>query len=142
LPSFLYKSDPLRGQVWARVFAERAPHTDFRIWPDVGADHDVEYLAAWLPPPDYIERFPNLKIVFSTGAGVDHYDMSTLPSHIPLVRMIEPGITTQMVEYVTFAVLALHRDMHVYREQQRSELWKLLPVNARVAAAHRRDGRG
>ena len=34
--TFLYKADPARGAVWAKLFAERAPDVPFRIWPDLG----------------------------------------------------------------------------------------------------------
>ena len=137
MPAFLYKSDPARGEIWKRIFAARAPHLDFRIWPDEPDPYTVEYLAAWIPPDGFPGRYPNLKVVFSTGAGVDNYDVAKLPDDVPLVRMIEPGIAAQMVEYVTFAVLAVHRDMPLYRVQQQSAEWTMKPV---VPATTRRVG--
>jgi glyoxylate/hydroxypyruvate reductase A len=137
LPTFLYKADPERGVVWARVFAERAPQLTFRIWPDEGDPRDVEYVAAWRPPEGFPSRYPNLRAVFCTGAGIDNFDLPSIPAHVPFARMIEPGITGQMVEYVTFAVLALHRDMPLYRVQQASEEWKLKSI---VPASQRRVG--
>jgi glyoxylate/hydroxypyruvate reductase A len=109
--TFLYKANPTRGEEWARFFAARAPNLPFRLWPDVGDPAQVRYLAAWMPPEDMAATFPNLELVFSVGAGVDQFDVSWLPSHIPLIRMLEPGIAESMVEYVTMAVLALHRDL-------------------------------
>lgn len=73
------------------------------------------------------ELYPNLEILFSLGAGVDQFDMESLPPHVKLVRMIEPGITTMMQEYVTMSVLALHRDLPAYLDQQRRSAWKVLP---------------
>lgn len=137
MPSFLYKSDPVRGRQWAEVFARRAPTLPFRIWPDLGDAADVHYLAAWEPPTDIATRFPNLKLLFSSGAGVDQFDFSALPASLPVVRMVEPGIINGMVEYVTHAVLDLHRDMPAYRRQQQQGLWQPLPVRT---AAERRVG--
>ena len=37
-------------------------------------------------------RFSQTKIVFSVGAGVDQFDLAALPDHVPLVRMLDPGI--------------------------------------------------
>ena len=135
--TFLYKSDPVRGRQWAEVFAQRAPAQPFRIWPDIGDPADVHYLAAWEPPTDIATRFPNLKLLFSSGAGVDQFDFRTLPPQLPVVRMVEPGIISGMVEYVTHAVLDLHRDMPAYRRQQQQGLWQPLPVHP---AAGRRVG--
>jgi glyoxylate/hydroxypyruvate reductase len=137
MATFVYKSDALRGQGWARVFAQRAPQIDFRIWPDIGEAADVHWLAAWEPPADLATRFPALRALFSTGAGVDQFDHRLLPPELPLIRMIEPGITEGMVEYVCHAALDLHRDMPAYRRQQALQRWQPLPVRP---AAERRIG--
>jgi glyoxylate/hydroxypyruvate reductase A len=121
--AFVYKSDPDRGRRWAEVFARDAPHIDFRIWPDIGDPAQVHALAAWQPPDDILGVFPNLKLLFSTGAGVDQFDFARLPPALPVVRMIEPGIRSGMVEYVSWAVLALHRDIPHYQRQQRDAEW-------------------
>ncbi|MFI8615429.1 2-hydroxyacid dehydrogenase [Acidovorax sp. NPDC077693] len=128
LATFVYKADPVRGQQWAEVFREHAPDIEFRIWPDIGAPANVRFLAAWEPPDRIGERFPQLEVLFSSGAGVDQFDLQALPAHLPVVRMVEPGIVQGMVEYVTRAVLDLHRDMPQYRRQQQQGVWRPLPV--------------
>lgn len=135
--SFLYKADPARGAVWARLFAQRAPETAFRLWPDVGDAREVRYLAAWKPPEDLVTLLPNVEVVFSTGAGIDQFDLSRVPDHIPVVRMVEPGIVEGMVEYVTQAVLSIHRDIFTYARQQAMREWTELSV---VPASERRVG--
>ncbi|WP_206956249.1 2-hydroxyacid dehydrogenase [Trinickia acidisoli] len=126
--SFLYKADPARGAVWAKLFAERLPDMPFKIWPDIGDPAQVRYLAAWQPPEDPARTLPNLEVLFSVGAGVDQLDLSGFPAHVPVVRMIEPGIVERMVEYVTHAVLTIHRDFLDYAGQQRQACWTELPV--------------
>ena len=126
--SFVYKSDPVRGREWAEVFAREAPHLPFHIWPDIGDPAQVRFLAAWEPPADIHAVFPKLEVLFSSGAGVDQFDFSALPAELPVVRMVEPGIIGGMVEYVSWAVLALHRDLLQYRRQQQHAEWKVLPV--------------
>ena len=136
--TFLYKADTVRGAKWARLFAEKAPDIPFRIWPDgsSGDDaHAVRYLAVWEPPRDLATAFPNLELVFSVGAGIDQFDLSAIPAHLPVVRMIEPGIVAGMVEYTTLATLALHRDWLTYAAQQREGRWQ--PVRTRVAGERR-----
>ncbi|WP_186088761.1 2-hydroxyacid dehydrogenase [Burkholderia gladioli] len=128
--SFLYKADPVRGAQWARRFATLAPELPFRIWPDIGDPESVRYLAAWQPPEDPLALLPNLEIVFSVGAGIDQFDLSRVPAHIPIVRMIEPGIVEGMVQYVTQAVLSIHRDLFDYAAQQGAQVWREKPVRA------------
>lgn len=133
----LYKANMERGAEWARFFAERAPNVPFRLWPDIGDPADVRYLVAWVPPDDIATTFPNLELVFSVGAGVDQFDASIVPAHLPLVRMLEPGIAETMVEYVTMAVLALHRDLLDFISQQKQQVWREIRI---TPAGRRRVG--
>jgi glyoxylate/hydroxypyruvate reductase len=121
--AFVYKADPVRGAEWARLFAAKAPALPFHIWPDTGQTDRVRYLAAWVPPQDIARQFPNLEVLFSTGAGIDQIDLAALPPELPVVRLAEPGIIAGMVEYATMAVLALHRDLPAYIRQQREGRW-------------------
>ena len=135
--TFLYKANATRGREWARLFAARAPDLPFRLWPDIGDPAEVRYLAAWMPPENIAATFPNLELVFSVGAGVDQFDFTQLPPHVPLVRMLEPGIAEGMVEYVTMAVLALHRDLLHFIAQQREQIWREIRI---TPATRRRVG--
>jgi glyoxylate/hydroxypyruvate reductase A len=130
----LYKANMVRGAEWATLFAERAPDVPFRLWPDIGDPADVRYLVAWVPPDDIATSFPNLELVFSVGAGVDQFDATKLPAPIPLVRMLEPAIAETMVEYVTMAVLGLHRDLLQFINQQKEQVWREI----RITPAKRR----
>ncbi|RDJ97959.1 2-hydroxyacid dehydrogenase [Paraburkholderia lacunae] len=134
--SVLYKSDPVRGAIWAERFAQLAPDIAFRMWPDIGDPTEIRYLVAW-QPDDLVLTLPNLEVVFSIGSGVDQLDLSRIPARLPVVRMIEPGIVDGMVEYVTEAVLAIHRDLYDYALQQQARIWKPIPLRP---AASRRVG--
>lgn len=122
--TFLYKGDPVRGALWAQLFAQKAPHQPFRVWPDTGDASQVRFLAAWEPPAEIERSFPRLQVLFSVGAGIDQFDLRALPPDLPLVRMVEPGIVETMVEYAAFAVLGLHREMPAYHRQQQLEQWQ------------------
>jgi glyoxylate/hydroxypyruvate reductase A len=132
----LYESDPVRGAIWAERFAQLAPDVPFRIWPDIGDPTAIRYLVAW-QPADLVVTLPNLEVVFSVGAGVDQLDLARIPTHLPVVRMIEPGLVDGMVECVSEAVLAIHRDLFDYALQQQARLWKAMPLRP---AASRRVG--
>jgi glyoxylate/hydroxypyruvate reductase len=135
--TFLYKANAVRGAQWARTFAARAPELPFRIWPDIGDPDEVRYLAVWKPPDDIAATFRNLELLFSVGAGVDQFDLTQLPPHIPLVRMIDPGIRESMIEYAIMAVLVLHRDLVDFIAQQREQTWREIQI---ISASSRRVG--
>lgn len=126
--AILYCSDAPRALAWSQFFASHAPDLDFRVWPDAGNLDEIEYLIAWQAPRELLPALPRLKVLFSSGAGVDHVDLSVVPAHVPLVRMVEPGIIDGMVEYVSLAVLALHRDFFDYVVANRKREWNPLEV--------------
>ncbi|RMV96963.1 2-hydroxyacid dehydrogenase, partial [Pseudomonas caricapapayae] len=98
---------------------------------------DIHYLGAWLAPDDLQELLPNLKVLFALSAGVDQLDLSRIPKSLPVVRLLDPGISHGMCQYASFAVLSLHRDMLRYRQQQIEGLWKAHPL---MPAQQRRVG--
>lgn len=135
--ALLYKADPVRGAEWQRLLAARAPDLPCFVWPETGDPAAIRYLAVWEPPADMLARFPNAELIISVGAGVDQFDVSAIPGQIPIVRMLEPGIAEGMVEFVTLAVLALHRDLPAYLQDQRAERWQAIRL---VPPARRRIG--
>jgi glyoxylate/hydroxypyruvate reductase len=126
--SVLYRADVSRGPAWAKFFAETAADVDFRVWPDAGDLTRVEYLIAWNVPASFLATLPNLRVLFSSGAGVDHIDFSAVPAHVQIVRTVEPGIVNGMLEYVTMSVLALHRDLFDYLRAQAAAVWRAIEV--------------
>ncbi|MFN3746139.1 MAG: 2-hydroxyacid dehydrogenase [Hyphomicrobiaceae bacterium] len=116
-------STPERGAVFARSFAQQLPEVPF--WQGRAEDPEaVRYLVTWAVPERLAETYPNLRLIFSLGAGVDQFDLTTLPPSIGVVRMLEPGLAEQMREYVTLGVLALHHDLSLYLDNQRACRWQ------------------
>jgi glyoxylate/hydroxypyruvate reductase A len=112
-------------QGWDERFRALAPGRDVRLWPDrVGEPRDIAYACAWKPPAGLLATFPNLKAIFSLGAGVDFLlDDPSLPG-VPVVRIVDPDLTMRMTEYVALHVLAVHRRLRRYDMQQRARLWR------------------
>lgn len=132
--SIIYQGKADRGEIWRALFAAEMPDMPFHLLPEAGDPAEVTYAATWAPIPD-MARFPNLRVLFSSGAGVDQFDAAALPPDVSLVRMVEPGIIDSMAEYVTLSTLLLHRDFVGYRRSQDAAAWAPLPV--RTAASRR-----
>jgi len=134
--TFLFNSDTARGQVFRDIFARELPDLPFSM-DAASVDPDaVRYIITWTVPSD-LARYRNLEVIFSIGASVDQFQAAKIPDHIRIVRMIEDGIILMMQEYVTLGVLALHRNLPVYIQQKKTELWQSLPP---VQASDRRVG--
>jgi glyoxylate/hydroxypyruvate reductase A len=133
--TFLFLGDQARSTAMQTIFATEAPDIDFRVTANPDDLSEIEYLATWQAPDDIANEYPSLKVLFSTGAGVDQFDLDALPAGVELVRMIEPGIIAGMVEFCSFSVLALHRQMIDYRIAQDEMRWA--PLNSPLARDRR-----
>jgi glyoxylate/hydroxypyruvate reductase A len=112
---------------WRAAFAEAIPDLEFRIWPDVGEVDDVEIALVWDPMQEKLLRFPNLKLIASLGAGVDHLlAATTLPDGVPMTRIVDGNLTQGMREWVLLQTLYCHRQVPAYWAQQRRQVWRQL----------------
>ena len=124
MTALLYRGDPERGQDWRSSFQKYLPGVEFRFWPETGTPDDIRYLATWQPVEGAADRFPNLEVIFSTGAGVDQFDLAEIPPSIQLVRLIDPAIVNGMREYVVMAVLLLQRNLIEYQLAKGRRTWE------------------
>lgn len=121
--------------MWRDVFSRLAPQIRFCGWPDWNPSDHAEYALVWQPPRGELARHSSLKAIFSLGAGVDHLSSDPdLPSKVPVIRMVDPTLTTGMSEFVVLNVLYHHRAMTTYSNQQRHGIWQVhepVPSSAR-----------
>ncbi|MDP2801628.1 MAG: glyoxylate/hydroxypyruvate reductase A [Phreatobacter sp.] len=85
---------------------------------------EIAYAAAWKQPEGTFAGLPNLKAIFSLGAGVDHlFKDKRLPAGIPIVRVVDPDLTTRMSEYIVMHCLMALRRVRVYDGFQMQRSW-------------------
>lgn len=135
--TLLFKTDIDRGGDWLEAFAKADPDLKIALWPYDGDPEEIDYTLVWMPEPGVLKQFPNLKIIFSVGAGLDHLRNDPELPDLPIVRMVEPGLTNGMTEYVTWAVLHLHRFMVDYHLQRLRHHWEEI---SQISSARRRVG--
>lgn len=124
---------------WQALFAPLLPHCSVRWWDDpTVAAEDVRYVFVWEPEPGRLAALPNLRLIISSGAGVDHLTKDPLlPVHVPIVKMGAAEAAQRMAEYVLATVLFHHRRFHDFVEAQRHRRWAYLET---TEARHRTVG--
>jgi glyoxylate/hydroxypyruvate reductase A len=113
---------------WRAAFATALPDLRFVTDTEIDDPATVRYALVWKPPHGWLAGFPNLRAIFSLGAGVDALlDDPTLPPDLPLTRMVDAGMGRQMAEYAAWGVLHFHRGMQRYLHQQQAREWRPHP---------------
>lgn len=111
------------NEIW-RQAAMSLPDVEL-VFHQPGLDvSSFRYLMLWRPVPGLIGAMPNLAAIFSFGAGVErHLANPDIPAHIPVVRMVEPGLTDGMAQYVLWQTLRHHRRFWELEEAAREKRW-------------------
>jgi len=123
---------------WVNSLTAALPGVEVRLASETVEAHRVKYAVVWNPPVDIFVGMSNLQAIFSVGAGVDHLSNDLhLPAGVPVIRMVDDGLTTGMVEYVLYQVLKFHREFYQYEQFQRQCEWRVL---SQTLAEHRRIG--
>jgi len=125
----LFISDEDRAEPWREALIEELPELDFRIWPDEAGDAaEIDYALVWKPPAGVLKRFPNLKMIQSLGAGIDHLAVDPkLPREVPVSRLVDRCLTQGMSEYVLYWVIHYHRHMADYAAMTAKGEWRHIP---------------
>jgi len=120
----------LLGQLQA-AFARQAG--DMRVvLADSPEAQDAQVAACWFPPAGSLSALPNLQLVHSVAAGVDHLQSDPSRPALPICRVVDPAHRQGMTEYVRWAVLHFHRGFDRVFQQQRERTWQRHPQQAAV----------
>jgi glyoxylate/hydroxypyruvate reductase len=72
-----------------------------------------------------LQGLPALRLIQSLWAGVEGLLADpTVPTDVPLARMVDPVMNEAMAQTALWAVLGLHRHFFSYAEQQRASEWR------------------
>src|ERR1700689_312948 len=111
-------------QRWKRRFDNVCGDRRVFLLPDAAFDPaEIHYAAVWKPAPGELAAFPNLRVIFNLGAGVDALMADATLPKVPLVRVAVRDLTDRMTEYVVLHVLMHHRQEPYLRSSQRQKRW-------------------
>ncbi|QSP95742.1 glyoxylate/hydroxypyruvate reductase A [Marinobacter salinisoli] len=117
--------DP-KPERWTAPLQQRLPDADLQVWDPDGPATNADYAIVWNPPAELFEREPQLKAIFSLGAGVDKLvSLPAVARGLTVVRVEDAGMSVQMAEYVLYHLLESSRQMDLYRDQQAQAHWKI-----------------
>ena len=116
------------AKTWREALAKCLPDAEV-VTSDADSDAPADYLAAWKPPAELLEKQTRLKGIVNLGAGVDALlNNPALPANVPIVKLRDAGMGPLMADYVRFGVLYFQRDFDRYFAQQADAQWHEVPL--------------
>ena len=108
---------------WRRALETLLPSLSIATLDEPFDRASVRYAVSWRHPPGALKALPNLRAVFSLGAGVDHVFADPALPDKPIVRVVDPDLTDRMSEWVVMHALIHLRQLRRYERQQRERVW-------------------
>ena len=91
-----------------------------------GPAHAIDIALVANPPARSLGGLPGLRLIQSLWAGVDRLLAdASVPTQVPLARMVDPAMNDAMAQTALWAVLSLHRGFFGYAAQQRAGVWQV-----------------
>jgi glyoxylate/hydroxypyruvate reductase A len=122
--SILVIAPTRNGNIWKDGMLAIDSKLEIEVWPTVSNSERITCAVVWNHPAGVLNEYPNLKLVCSMGAGVDHIlKDATLANHLPIVRIVEEKLSNAMSNYIIMAVLNHHKNFYRYQEHKQYKVW-------------------
>jgi len=109
---------------WIEAFKAHLPSQEVVTWNQVSDPSLVSIAVVWNHRKDLFQKIPNVKLVASLGAGVDHIlNDPLLPPHTPVSKVISPHLSTPMSNYCIGAILHFHKQFDKYWKDKQQKRW-------------------
>lgn len=113
---------------WLALLQAALPHEHVVSARAAAGDDPIDIAVVANPPLAALKNLPTLRFIQSLWAGVETLlDDRSLPTEIPLARMVDPAMGRAMAESALWAVLSLHRGYFDCAAQQAACRWQSVP---------------
>ncbi|MGQ2386068.1 2-hydroxyacid dehydrogenase [Acinetobacter ursingii] len=114
-------------QKWLEdALAEYAPQEAYCLAHSEQAQQATTAIS-WFPDLDYLETLPNLKLIHSMAAGVEHLNLKRIGDRYAVCRVVDESHQKGMYDYLQWCVLYYQRFFDVLIAQQIQQRWKQPP---------------
>ncbi|HEY2884336.1 MAG TPA: glyoxylate/hydroxypyruvate reductase A [Rhizomicrobium sp.] len=121
---------------WDRYWDEPLAATHVRVLVEGQEPYsleEIDYVLGFRPRPGFLKTLPNLKAIFSLGAGIDGFlSDPDFPKHVPLIRFVDETLSREMAQYVVMHVLIQHRAERMFASAQREATWRQVMLARRT----------
>jgi glyoxylate/hydroxypyruvate reductase A len=115
-----------RVDMWTEPLAQMAPELIVKVHGQDEYDpNSIDYALSFRPPPGLLATFPNLRVVFSLGAGIESFLADpAYPRAVPLTRFVDHTLSRDMAHYCVMHTLIHYRRQRYFDTLQKERKWR------------------
>lgn len=125
-PIVLVHSQGDGGEPWLKALRAVMPDVDARTPTSIADDERdrVDIAITWRLPHGQYRTYPNLRLIQSIGAGVDHVlEDPTRPVDVPIARVVDPFMGRAMTHHIVLQILRWHRQLDRFEANRADRTW-------------------
>lgn len=112
-------------KVWVDAIKAKQPSTKLYVYPEPHDPSEIDYVVTWKHPKGAFNKYPNLEVIASIGAGVDHIICDPeIPRSALITRVIDEQLTRDMSTFVLSLVLDKMRNISLHHSEKK---WNPIP---------------
>ncbi|APZ47719.1 glyoxylate/hydroxypyruvate reductase A [Polaribacter reichenbachii] len=112
---------------WKKELETKLPNETIEVYPNVKNNKNVEFVICWKPKKHILKKIPNIKVIHSVGASIDHIiNSQTVKKDQIITRIVDEKLSDDMWEFLLTIVLSELKNMNRYAAQQNQKLWQQL----------------
>ncbi len=113
---------------WLKAFKSYDDQLEIYCYDDVVDLEKITTAVVWNHRPGLFKLLPNLKLIASLGAGVDHImNDPDIPRQVSITRIIGEGLSGPMSNFCIGAILHHQRQFDKYLIDQSNKVWDQEP---------------
>ena len=106
-------------QVWVNAIREQQPNVKLYVYPEAHDPKEITYVVTWKHPKGVFNKYSNLEVIASIGAGVDHIISDPeIPEKAQITRIIDEQLTKDMSTFVLALVLDKIRNISLHHREK------------------------
>lgn len=110
---------------WATAMQAHLPQTLVEIYPNIKDKQSVEFVLCWKPEADVLADFPNVKVIQSVGAAIDHITKTqSIKENQTICRIVDENLSHDMFEFLLTTILVQLKNFPLYSQQKERKLWQ------------------
>ncbi len=113
---------------WKDILQMKLKDVIIEIYPEVKEPQNVTFALCWKPNSMVLDKFPNLKVIQSVGASVEHiFNNQCIPSNCAITRIVDHQLSKDMFEFILTGIMRHIKRFPEYQMDQELKLWHQKP---------------